>query len=221
VKICAIIPAYNEERHIAEVVRGVVDQGVLPVVVNDCSQDATAARARSAGAEVISHDVNRGKGAALATGLCWARDHGYVAGATLDGDGQHDPAELPRFVAAMQRWNAHIVVGRRVSAASEMPSSRKLTNRFMSMVLSGLAGQRLSDTQSGYRLITIDAWSRLGLSTTRFDTESEMLVRACRLGMVVKEVPIRTIYGDEQSDIRVVRDTVRWVKLVWRLSWRR
>ncbi|MHC4253671.1 MAG: hypothetical protein ACYS9X_31530, partial [Planctomycetota bacterium] len=108
------------------------------------------------------------------------------------------------------------------SAYGLMPPVRKITNWFMSGVLSKMAGVRLTDSQSGYRLISTEAWPKLGLDTSGFDTESEMLVRACRMGMTVVEVPIRTIYGDETSSIHPVRDTVRWVRLLARLKrWRR
>jgi len=233
-KICVFMPAYNEERHIARVVGAAREHGLTTLVVDDASADATVERARAAGAEVVRHDRNRGKGAALATGFGWALEQGYAAAITLDGDGQHDPAEIPLFVDCAERTGADIVVGsrflRRLSASRQrqagggdgglelMPPHRKLTNWFMSSVLSAMAGTRLTDTQSGFRLIRTDAWARLGLSTDGFDTESEMLVRASRLGMLVREVPIRTIYGDEVSSINPVRDTLRWIALLWRLS---
>jgi glycosyltransferase involved in cell wall biosynthesis len=223
-KVCVFVPAYNEERHIAEVVHGAREFGLTTLVVDDASADATVERARVAGAEVVRHDRNHGKGIALATGFAWAREHGFAAAVTLDGDGQHDPAEIPLFIDCAESTGAHIVVGSRFlrrggdGGLRLMPPHRKVTNWFMSRVLSGMAGTRLTDTQSGFRLIRTDAWSRLGLSTGGFDTESEMLVRASRLGMLVCEVPIRTIYGDETSSISPVRDTLRWVALLWRLS---
>ena len=253
VKICAVIPAYNEERHVAEVVRGCLEHGLTVVVVDDCSTDATIERAREAGAELTRHDVNRGKGAALGTGLAWARERGFDAAITLDGDGQHDPAEIPRFIDCARRRGADIVVGsrflrragrtaifetaplsdrcaardRRVfegrapnTGDDAMPPLRRLTNWFMSMILSYAARARLTDSQSGYRLISTSAWGKLGLVTSGFATESEMLVRACRSGLKVAEVPIRTIYGDEVSSIHPGRDTLRWAMLLWGL-WRR
>ena len=245
-RACAVIPAYNEERHVAEVVRAVLEQGVEALVVDDRSSDGTSERAKAAGARVVRHEENLGNGAALATGLAWAGENGYDAAVTLDGDGQHDPAEIGKFLEAA-RSGADIVVGSRMSSArrsaksgprrcphqaaksgprrcphhaanSEMPPARKFTNWGMSAILSFVAGRRLTDTQSGYRLIRTDAWRRLALSTSRFDTESEMLVRACRLGMRVREVPIRTIYGDEKSAIRPLRDTLRWFRLILRLA---
>ena len=227
-RVCAVIPAYNEEKHVADVVRALVEGGVEVLVVDDCSGDRTSERAVEAGARVVRHEDNCGKGAALATGLGWARDNGFDAVVTLDGDGQHDPAEIPKFLDAARR-GADIAVGtRRFSArrsrlqgvrtrAREMPPVRKFINWGMTYILSFMAGQRLTDTQSGYRLIRTDAWKRLGLSSSRFDAESEMLVRACRSKMRVCEVSIRTIYGDEKSSIRPVRDTLRWLRLIWRL----
>jgi hypothetical protein len=105
-----------------------------------------------------------------------------------------------------------------MGAARDMPPVRKVTNWFMSVVISRLAGHRLTDTQCGFRLVRTGAWARLAIATSRFDAETEMLVRACRLGMCVVEVPIRTIYGDEKSHMRYVTDTVRWIRLLWRLS---
>lgn len=222
-KVCVFMPAYNEERHIADVVRGARGLGFPTLVVDDASADATVERAKVAGAEVVRHDRNRGKGVALATGFAWARKRGFDAAVTLDGDGQHDPAEIPLFVDCADRTGAHIVVGSRflrrgADGVATMPAHRKLTNWFMSRVLSGVAGTRLTDSQSGFRLVRTEAWSRLDLSTEGFDTESEMLVRASRMGMLVREVPIRTIYGDEVSSISPLRDTLRWVALLWRLS---
>ncbi|MHC5056550.1 MAG: glycosyltransferase family 2 protein [Planctomycetota bacterium] len=217
------MPAYNEERHITQVVRGARELGFPTLVVDDASADATVERARVAGAEVVRHERNRGKGMALATGFAWARERGFAAAVVLDGDGQHDPAEIPLFVACTERTGADIVVGSRflrrgcADGVDAMPPHRKITNWFMSRVLSRMAGTRLTDTQSGFRLVRTDAWFSLGLSTGGFDTESEMLVRASRLGMLVREVPIRTIYGDEVSSISPVRDTLRWIALLWRL----
>jgi hypothetical protein len=98
-----------------------------------------------------------------------------------------------------------------------MPFARRVTNWYMSGALSRLAGRRLTDTQSGFRLVRTAAWEALGLGGGRFDTESEMLVKACRAGLRVVEVPVRTIYAGERSEIRVVRDTLRWIRLVRRL----
>jgi glycosyltransferase involved in cell wall biosynthesis len=203
---------------VGEVVRGVRRQGLDVLVVDDCSRDATSERAREAGATVVRHEVNRGKGAALATGFAWAAANGYEAAITLDGDGQHAPEEVPRFVSAWRATGADLVVGTRMRSRRGMPPGRALTNWFMSGVLSSLAGRKLTDTQCGYRLVRTSVWPGLAISTVGFDCESEMLVRACRLGLPVVEVPVRTIYGDEVSSIRPFRDTLRWLRLLWRLA---
>jgi glycosyltransferase involved in cell wall biosynthesis len=203
---------------VAEVVRGVAARGFDVLVVDDCSSDRTGDLARQAGATVVRHDRNRGKGAALSTGFAWAAAKGYEAVVTLDGDGQHAPDEISRFVSAWRSTGADIIVGTRMWNRRGMPPARALTNWFMSLVLSSLAGRKLTDTQCGYRLIRTPLWPRLVVSTVGFDSESEMLVRACRLGLRVREVPVSTIYGDEVSSIRPFRDTVRWLRLLWRLA---
>lgn len=217
--VCAVIPAYNEAGHIAEVVAGCLRQGLSVLVVDDGSSDGTGNRAAEAGAEVLRNETNLGKGAGLARGMEWARRSSFDAAVLLDGDGQHDPSELPRFVKAAESTGAHIVLGTRMRRARGMPLARFLTNRFTSAVVSRLAGVRITDSQSGYRLVRTDVWPRLRLSTSHFDTESEMLVRAARLGQKIREVPISTIYGDQKSEIRPVRDSVRFFKMIARL-WR-
>lgn len=215
-KVCAVIPAYNEETAVAEVVRGVLAQGLDAMVVDDCSSDATSARAREAGAEVVRHEVNRGKGEALRTGFARAVELGYDAVVTLDADGQHDPKEIPRLLEAAPR--ADIVVGSRMAEVSTMPLVRLWTNLFTSWVVSRLAGARITDSQSGYRLLKRRVFERVKYSSSRFDAESEILVKACRMGFRVIEVPISTIYGDEKSKIHPFVDTVRFFRMVRRLS---
>lgn len=215
-KVCAVIPAYNEETAVAEVVRGVLAQGLDAMVVDDCSSDATSARAREAGAEVVRHEVNRGKGEALRTGFARAVELGYDAVVTLDADGQHDPKEIPRLLEAAPR--ADIVVGSRMAEVSTMPLVRLWTNLFTSWVVSRLAGARITDSQSGYRLLKRRVFERVKYSSSRFDAESEILVKACRMGFRVIEVPTSTIYGDEKSKIHPFVDTVRFFRMVRRLS---
>jgi len=217
IRCACVIPAFNEEAAIAGVVAGCRAQGLPVYVVDDGSRDATAARAREAGAEVVTHAVNTGKGGAMADGLEQAAAGGCEAVIFLDADGQHDPAELPGFLAAAAA-GAELVVGCRRLDEASMPLVRRLTNRFTSWVLSRLAGRRLSDTQSGYRLVRVAVWPRIRPESGHFAAESEMLVRAARKGLRISEVPIRTIYGDETSHIRPVRDTWRFIRLVARLA---
>ena len=215
-RVCAVIPAYNEEAHVADVVRGVREQGLDVMIVDDCSSDATPSRAREAGAELVRHEVNKGKGEALRTGFARAMELGYDAVLTLDADGQHDPKEVPRFLNAAPR--ADIVLGSRMAEVSTMPRVRLWSNLFSSWVVSRLAGTKITDSQSGYRLLKRNVIEGIDYSASRFDAESEILVEACRMGFRLVEVPVSTIYADEESKIHPIVDTVRFFRMVARLS---
>jgi glycosyltransferase involved in cell wall biosynthesis len=217
-----VIPAYNAARHLAGVVAAVSAHVARErvIVVDDGSADDTAGVARGAGALVIEHGVNRGKGAALCTGILAALERGWRYAITLDADGQHDPDEIPNFVARWVETGADIIVGDRMASTKDMPFVRLATNRVTSWVVSALARRRVPDSQNGYRMISTELFARLPLVTTRYDTESEMLIRAGRLGATIASVPVETIYGDEESSIRPLVDTARFFRMVVRsLFW--
>ncbi len=213
VRLCALIPAYNEGIHIAPVVRGVRKHLPDVVVVDDGSQDDTADRAEESGAHVIRHAQNRGKSGALQSGFDHALAQGYDAVVALDADGQHDPAELPRFVEALSAGGADIVLGSRMAHPEGMPWLRHWTNRTTSVILSRLAGQDVLDSQSGYKAIRTEVLRHVRPTREGFDGESEFLVVASRLGYRIAHVPISTIYGDETSSISPAWDTWRFVRL--------
>ena len=219
-RVCAVIPAYNEENHIGPVIEGVKPFVQTVLVVDDGSRDRTGEIARAAGAEVLTHNPNQGKGISLRDGLSWGVDHGFDAMIALDADGQHLPAELPRFVTALQ-GGADLVVGNRMDDVATMPWVRKATNRFMSWLVSRLARTGIPDTQCGYRGMTAGAWASLSRAcdTGGFDFESDMLIQAGRMGMRLASVPISTIYGTEVSKIDPVADTIRFFRMVGR-KWR-
>ena len=213
---CALIPAYNEADHIADVVAG-CSEHVPMIVVDDGSADDTAQIARDAGAQVFVREQNAGKGVTLQEGFGHALAAGYDTAITLDGDGQHDPAEIPKFLDAAEADPAlDMIVGCRMQDTSDMPALRVWTNRVMSAVVSRLCGQRVLDTQCGYRLVRLSMVGKLSLHATHYDIESEMLVQACRSGFRAAEIPVRTIYGDETSKIKVARETLNFLRLVWR-----
>ena len=215
-KVCALVPMFNEALHIGGVVQGC--RSHVPVVaIDDGSVDHSARLAAQAGAHVISQDVNAGKGAALQRGFDYALAKGYDAVIQLDGDGQHDPAEIPRFISTVESDpSLHIVVGSRMHKRQGMPFARALTNRVMSAIISHLCGQRLLDTQCGYRLVRSDVLRSVALTASRYDIETELLLQACAAGFRVAEIPIRSIYTDQTSDIRVIRETWRFLKMLWR-----
>ena len=219
-KVLAVVPAFREAGRVADVVRGVREH-VPCLVVDDGSNDGTAEAAEAAGADVVRHNVNRGKGAALKTGFAYAGEHQYNGVITLDADGQHDPVSIPDFLAAAEQ-GADVVVGRREGWAEHgMPWLRRMTNRVTSAIVSRLGRCRVADSQCGYRYISVRAWSAACPETSSYDAESEILIRAGRLGFRITEVPVRTIYGDEVSKIRPVRETARFVRLAIRYAFRR
>jgi glycosyltransferase involved in cell wall biosynthesis len=216
---CAvIIPCRNEARFIAPLVREV--RALLPqiIVVNDASLDATAAEASAAGAEVISQIEPQGKGAALRAGWNHARERGFAWVLCMDGDGQHAPADIPRFLECAERSRASLVVGNRMSEADRMPFVRRVVNRWMSRRLSVLAGRELPDSQCGFRLVRLAALGRIELSATQFEIESEQLLAFAAAGEPIEFVPVQVIYRSERSKIHPLRDTLRWLR--WQREWR-
>ncbi len=216
--VAALIPCYFEERFIRDVASRVKAQLDTVLVVDDGSTDATETNARAAGVEVIKHAVNQGKGAAIKTGLkALSERPGIEYALVLDGDGQHAPEEIPRFLAAANEIQAQMLVGNRMSDVEKMPFVRKLTNRFMSWQISRVCGQWVPDSQCGFRMIHKDLLpAMVAIETTKFDYETEMLVVASRRGCKVGAVPISTIYGDEKSKIHPVRDTIRFYEMMAR-----
>jgi glycosyltransferase involved in cell wall biosynthesis len=217
-KIAALIPIYCEAALIADVVRRTRVHADLVLVVDDGSPDESAAIARRAGAEVLVHGVNRGKGAAIKTGaevLC-ARGAKFIL--LLDGDGQHAPEEIARFVTAAENTGADIVVGNRFDNAKGMPFVRRLVNRLMSALISRACGVEIPDTQCGFRLVRASAIPVIMGRSDRFDFETEMLLLASRAGLKIRHVPVSTIYGDETSKIRPWQDSVRFCRLMLRAA---
>ncbi|MBI2482553.1 glycosyltransferase family 2 protein [Candidatus Uhrbacteria bacterium] len=188
----AIIPAFNEAETIAEVVRRVRE--ILPdvVVIDDGSSDATAQLARTAGADVVSHCVNRGLGAALGTGMAAARMRSADIAITLDADGQHDPAEIPTLIAPIASGDADLVIG--VRSGGGAPFHRRVFHGIANAMTRLLFGVRCSDTQSGFRACSRRAMECIEIRTNRMEVSSEILAEAARHDLRVVEVPIRTIY---------------------------
>jgi glycosyltransferase involved in cell wall biosynthesis len=211
----AIIPCLNEEPAIGSLVAAVRLRLPKVLVVDDGSRDQTAKVATQAGAIVLRHELNRGKGAALQAGWRWAREHGFKWALTMDGDGQHSPDDIPSFFTCAERTSTHLIVGDRMGNAKHMPWLRRCVNRWMSRRLSRAAGQYFPDSQCGFRLMDLEAWSAVMLTTSHFEIESELLLAFIARGYSVQFVPIRVIYKDEQSKIHPLLDTVRWLRW-WR-----
>lgn len=218
-KIAALIPGYREEKHIGAVVSGVRKYLACVLVVDDGSPDSTVEVARQAGAEVIVHAKNQGKGAALKTGLRALESRGVDYFVVLDGDGQHDPDDLPHFLEAIKRQpESAIFCGNRMENLAGMPWIRRLTNKFMSWRISRACGQTIPDTQCGFRLYRRDVLPHLLCETNNFDYETETLLLISRAGKKIGSVPVKTIYGDEKSKIHPITDTLRFFNLMRRYS---
>ena len=212
----AIIPGFNEEKHIGDVVRRARAKLDHVLVVDDGSSDSTAAEARTAGAEVVVHPQNRGKGEAIRTGLRYWRDRQSTWVLILDADAQHRPEEISRFLAAVSASDAKLFIGSRMNDLSRMPVLRRMVNRYMSKKISRVCGQEISDTQCGFRMLHQQLIPEMLVGADRFDYETEMLIIASRKGFRIESVPITTVYCDEVSSIHPIRDTLRFFKLMRR-----
>ncbi len=215
--ILALIPAFNEQAQISEVIHAA--RAFLPVlVVDDGSQDETAARSEQAGALVIRQIPNQGKGAALAAGFHYALTHGFHAVITLDADGQHDPQEIPHFVQAFLQRRADLIIGRR--NFEQMPWVRQLSNRLGAWAFSWALGQPVADNQSGYRLLSAHLMELLLNNPDQergFEYEVEMIVQCVLAGLRLDWVPIRTIYaGTRKSHIQPLRHLVKFLQVTLR-----
>ena len=214
--IAAVIPAYQEQKHIGDVVRRTRQHLDHVLVVDDGSRDETAERAREAGAEVIVHPQNRGKGEAIKTGLRHFFDRQFTWVFILDADGQHRPEEIENFIHAALVDGASLLLGNRMKNTKSMPLLRRVVNRYMSDKISRVCAQNIPDTQCGFRMVHRHLIPEILGGTDRFDYETEMLIVASRKGFRIESVPITTVYSDEVSSIHPVRDTLRFFKLMRR-----
>ena len=208
--ICALMPAFHERGRIGTVVSEVRRHVPTVLVVDDGSGDGTAEEAEAAGAVVIRHETNRGKGVALQTGFEEARKLGFEAVVTLDADGQHLPCEIPKFIETYRRTNIPVLIGNRMWDTRGMPRIRRWTNRFMSWLLSREMRQFVPDTQCGYRLFRCDVIPYIQATSERFAAESEILLNVAARHMRIDNVRITTVYGSEKSKINPWSDTFRF-----------
>jgi len=198
-KTLAAIPAYNEEIAIGTVVlrcRAYVDE---VLVVDDGSEDRTADVARLAKAIVHTIHDNAGKGAAIQWALEYAKTHGFDAMVLLDGDGQHDPADIPELFEPILQDEADIVIGVRQRATSKIPVYRRFGQRMLDYLTAAGSRDAVTDSQSGFRTLSRRAMESLTVDETSFSVESEMLFEAKEKGLRVAEVPIRARYDVDGS----------------------
>lgn len=208
--VAALIPAFNCAAVIEAVVRGTRRHVPDVLVVDDGSSDGTAAAARRAGARVVAHAQNQGKGPALRSGLSVLLGERWTHVLMLDGDGQHDPGDIPGFLAAAE--SADLALGSRLHRPEAIPAKRFWTNFIGTRALELMTGYPLEDSQCGYRLIAASFLRRMGLVGNRYSVDTEMLVRSGKLRARFTHVPVRVIYGVvTPSHFRPLRDTVHIV----------
>jgi glycosyltransferase involved in cell wall biosynthesis len=211
-RVAVVIPAYQAAATIGEVVSQTL--GVLPdanlIVVDDGSADGTGEAGRGKGTTVVTHPRNRGKGAALRTGIARARADGAEVIVTIDADGQHPAAEIPRLVQPIAAGAADLVLGARARNGA-MPVSRRLTNWLSASVASRIGRQAIRDAQTGFRAFTRALAERVQPAGDRYEFEANFLLEALRAGYRVTSVEVPTIYG-APSHFRYFGDTWRMVR---------
>lgn len=210
-RYCVVIPAFQAAGTIGPLVERIKRLGFDVIVVDDGSQDATAAVASARGAVVISHLRNLGKGHALRTGFEYARRSRYDGIVTMDSDGQHDPGDIATLLRAGEVQHAGMVLGNRMSDGTAMPLVRRRTNQFMSTIVSAVARQRIPDSQCGFRVIRKEVLDSVPLRARRYEVETELLLRAAARRWKIISVPVRTIYENERSHIRPLREGLRFM----------
>jgi len=221
-KICVLIPAYNAQWTLGAVLEKIEPLEVDTLVVDDGSSDKTGRVASERGAQLLKHSQNLGKGAALRTGFESILRKDYRVVITLDADGQHDPAEIPFLLGVFKNVKPDILIASRASKFDQMTFLRRFWNRLGVKAVARLCHSDITDSQSGFRLIRTGVLKEINLSTSRFETELELLIKACKKGFSVLSVPINTqkVDGTASSHFRPVTDTWRVCKLFLRsLFW--
>lgn len=210
--VAVIIPAFQAVATIREIItrtHGTIPTAVI-TVVDDGSEDGTGDEGRGAGALVLTHPRNRGKGAALRSGIAWACETGADVIVTLDADGQHAPADIPRLLTPIGEKRADLVLGARARTAM-MPVSRRLTNWISATLASRIGGQAVTDAQTGFRAFTRQVAERVRPEGDRYEFEANFLLDSLRAGFQVASVEVPTVYGP-RSHFRSWSDTWRMAR---------
>ncbi len=216
-KTCVVIPTYNEEASIGELVREIKSKGVDVLIVDDGSEDNTAVVALKNGSIVLKNERNLGKGFSLRRGFDFIVKNGYQTVITMDGDGQHLPIYIPKFLEFAKKKDVKIIVGNRMGPSSKMPVVRFLTNKIMSLIISFFCKQKIPDSQCGFRLMKEEILNKIDLFTKNFEIESEILIRAAKAGFKIESLPIKSVYKGQTSSIDPILDTLRFIRFILRV----
>lgn len=223
-RVIIVIPAYNESATIGDVIKRCLLLDVEVIVVDDGSSDDTAGIVRQFPVELLGNSANAGKAKTLSRGLRRAVERGAEIVATLDGDGQHRPEDLPALLACAEKHPDSIVIGSRLHDRAAFPRARYVGNRIADFWISWACGYRVEDSQSGFRLYPATLVDSLDIPhgpERGFVFESEILIEAARSGVRSYSVPIPALYDGtlvRSSHFRPLRDVVRIVRMVaWKL----
>lgn len=197
IKILLVIPTYNNRKTLRQVVLKAVDTGLDVLVVNDGSTDGALETLSNADINIVSLSVNSGKGAAILKGAEWAEENGYTHIITLDADGQHNPVEVKKFVLKIQEKPLAIIIGKRDFSVSSIPESSKFGRNFSNFWVRVSAGERVSDSQSGYRSYPLEILHQVKCIFLRYNFEMEILVRSIWAGAAVDSIDISVKYSEE------------------------
>jgi glycosyltransferase involved in cell wall biosynthesis len=216
-KVCVLIPSYNESKTIASLIAQIVAKGLDVMVIDDGSVDKTAEIALRNGASVFRHEKNKGKGASLREGFRRILEKDYDAAIVMDGDNQHSPDDIPRLIDAARRTDADLIIGNRMSANQGMPPLRRATNRFMSRIISAICRRDIPDSQCGFRLIKRNVLKELNPVSSNYEIESETIIQAHHKGFNIRSIPVQTIYAEQKSRINPFVDAIRFFRYIGKI----
>ncbi len=222
-KSAIVIPAFNEATTIRDIASRCLKQCELVIIVDDGSTDTTSDEVKTLPVELLRHEENQGKGATLWMGMQRAMELGAEQVISLDGDGQHQPEDIPRLLETAKEQPGKIVIAARLKDNENAPRARLIANRIADFWISWAAGQWIDDTQSGFRLYPVALLNRLQPDIRKergFVFESEILIDAVRMGVPCSEIAISSSYSESAraSHFRPVADITRIVLMVaWRL----
>jgi glycosyltransferase involved in cell wall biosynthesis len=218
-KVWVVIPAYNEEKSLKEILPKLKEKDLSSIVVDDGSRDATCKVAGDGANILIRNEKNLGKGMALRRALTFLLENekfDYVI--TMDADGQHSVLDIDKFIREAENGE-NFVVGNRMANPRVMPWTRVVTNKLMSWLISRMVSQTIPDTQCGFRLIGRNVLEKIKFRTNKFEVESEILIKAAKDGVVIKSIPIKSIYFRRiKSKIHPFLDTFRFIRFLFTIN---
>jgi glycosyltransferase involved in cell wall biosynthesis len=229
-KVAILIPSFNEGKRIGNVIKKCFNCNLDIIIINDGSTDNTTEvlkefeTPKNKKVIIITHPTNKGKGEALKTGFDYVVNNNYSGVITIDADGQHDVREINDFLTEINKNDPDLIVGSRFGNTKGMPFIRRFVNYFTSWIISGIAGKKIEDVQSGYRFIKTIVLKNIKLETKNFDTEPEILLKAGWFNFKITNIPIKTIYylDEFKSHVDPVKDTIKFFKLVFiSIKWKR